>query len=65
MERQEITPYRMQILMDVAAKVTKMMVNGVWHLTFDEMDFVLNQVKHGMEESTERNKKMEEEQACL
>lgn len=29
MERQEITPYRMQILMDVAAKVTKMMVNGV------------------------------------
>lgn len=48
MEKQEITPYRMQTLMDVAAKVTKMMVNGVWHLTFDEMDFVLNQVRHGM-----------------
>lgn len=65
MEKQEITPYRMQTLMDVAAKVTKMMVNGVWHLTFDEMDFVLNQVRHGMQESVERNEKIKEEQACL
>ena len=55
----------MQTLMDVAAKVTKMMVNGVWHLTFDEMDFVLNQVRHGMQESVERNEKIKEEQACL
>lgn len=65
MDRQEITPYRMQVLMDVAAKVTKMMVNGVWHLTFDEMDFVLNQVRHGMQESVERNEKIKEEQTCL
>lgn len=65
MEKQEITPYRMQTLMDVAAKVTKMMVNGVWHLTFDEMDFVLNQVRHDMQESVERNEKIKEEQACL
>lgn len=57
MERQEITPFRMQVLMDVAARVVKIMVTGAWHLSFEEMDMVLALVRHGMEESRERNRK--------
>lgn len=59
MERQEITPFRMQVLMDVAARVVKIMVTGAWHLSFEEMDMVLALVRHGMEESMERNQKEE------
>lgn len=59
MERQEITPFRMQVLMDVAARVVKIMVTGAWHLSFEEMDMVLALVRHGMEESRERNGKEE------
>lgn len=60
MERQEITPFRMQVLMEIAARIVKIMVTGAWHLSFDEMDMVLALVQHGMEESRERNKKEEE-----
>lgn len=28
MERQEITPFRMQVLMDIASRVMKLMVTG-------------------------------------
>ena len=55
MERQDISPFRMQVLMGVAAKVVKIMVTGAWHLTFEEMDMVLALVKSGMEESRKRN----------
>lgn len=49
----------MQVLMDVAARVVKIMVTGAWHLSFEEMDMVLALVRHGMEESRERNGKEE------
>ena len=38
MERESIGPFRMQLLMEVAAKAVKIMTTGVWHLSFDEMD---------------------------
>lgn len=57
MEGEKITPFRMQVLMDVAARVVKIMVTGAWHLSFEEMDMVLALVRHGMEESRERNEK--------
>lgn len=56
MGRQEITPFRLQVLMDVAARIVKTMVTGAWHLSFDEMDMVLALVRQGMEESVRRNK---------
>lgn len=59
--REEITPFRMQILMDVAARVVKIMVTGAWHLSFDEMDTVLALIRNGIEESKKRN---EEENGC-
>lgn len=59
MDGEKITPFRMQVLMDVAARVVKIMVTGAWHLSFEEMDMVLALVRHGMEESRERNGKEE------
>ena len=53
----DMTPFRMQVLMDVAARVVKLMVTGVWHLSFEEMDMVLALVRHGIDESNERNRK--------
>lgn len=37
MDRESIGPFRMQLLMEVAAKAVKIMTTGVWHLSFDEM----------------------------
>lgn len=59
MEGQEITPFRMQVLMEVAARIVKVVVTGVWHLSFEEMDMVLAMVRHGMDEAGERNQKEE------
>lgn len=53
----EITPFRMQVLMDVAARIMKVMVTGAWHLSFEEMDMVLALVRNGMDESVKRNMK--------
>lgn len=53
----EITPFRMQVLMDVAARIVKVMVTGAWHLSFEEMDMVLALVRNGMNESVKRNMK--------
>ena len=53
----EITPFRMQVLMDVAARIVKTMVTGAWHLSFEEMDMVLALVRIGMDESVKRNMK--------
>lgn len=57
MDRGEITPFRMQVLMDVAARIVKVMVTGAWHLSFEEMDMVLTLVRNGMDESIRRNMK--------
>ena len=46
MDREGIGPFRMQLLMEVAAKAVKIMTTGVWHLSFDEMDVVLDPVRH-------------------
>lgn len=51
----DITPFRMQVLMDVAARIVKTMVTGAWHLSFEEMDMVLALVRNGMDESVKRN----------
>lgn len=59
MDRGEITPLRMQVLMDVAARIVKVMVTGAWHLSFEEMDMVLALVRNGMDESVKRNMKGE------
>lgn len=53
----EITSFRMQVLMDVAARIVKVMVTGAWHLSFEEMDMVLALVRNGMDESVKRNMK--------
>lgn len=55
-----LTPFRMQVLMDVAARIVKIMVTGVWHLSFEEIDMVLALVQHGIDESKERNKRGEQ-----
>lgn len=53
----DVTPFRMQVLMDIAARIVKIMVTGAWHLSFEEMDMVLALVSHGIEESLKRNRK--------
>ena len=56
----DITPFRMRVLMDVAARIVKTMVTGAWHLSFEEMDMVLALVRNGMDESIRRNMKGEQ-----
>lgn len=59
MDGEKITPFRMQVLMEIAARIVKIMVTGAWHLSFDEMDMVLALVRNGMDESVKRNAKGE------
>ena len=56
-EQMEITPYRMGTLMNLANKVTKQMLSGAWHLTYDEMEAVLSLIQCGINESREMNEK--------
>ena len=49
MDREGIGPFRMQLLMEVAAKAVKIMTTGVWHLYFDEMDIVLEYIRYGID----------------
>lgn len=56
---QEVTPYRLQVLMDLAARVVKLMTTGAWHLTFEEMDIVLDYIRYGMEQSRKKNQEGE------
>ena len=49
MDREGIGPFRMQLLMEVAAKAVKIMTTGVWHLSFDEMDVVLDYIRCGID----------------
>lgn len=56
-EHVDITPYRMNSLMDIAAKVTKQMISGAWHLTYSEMEIVLRLIQCGIDESRTQNEK--------
>ncbi len=58
---QKITLFRMQVLMDLAARVVKLMTTGAWHLTFEEMDMVLDYVRYGIEQSRKKNQEGEAE----
>ena len=49
MDREGIGPFRMQLLMEVAAKAVKIMTTGVWPLSFDEMDVVLDYIRCGID----------------
>ena len=49
MDRESIGPFRMQLLMEVAAKAVKIMTTGVWQLSFDEMDIVLEYIRYGID----------------
>ena len=55
MDRQEITPFCLQVLMDVASKCVKSISSGVWHLTLEEMELVVEYIKIGIEKSKECN----------
>lgn len=59
-EQIEITPYRMGTLMTLADKVTKQMLSNACHLTYDEMEIVLNLIRYGINESRDMNKRQEE-----
>ena len=49
MDREGIGPFRMQLLMEVAAKAVKIMTTGVWHLSFDELDIGLEYIRYGID----------------
>lgn len=61
MDGGKITPFRMQVLMEIAARVVKIMVTGAWHLTFEEMEIVLDMIKREIEESRKKNSESSEE----
>ncbi|WP_195320970.1 hypothetical protein [[Clostridium] symbiosum] len=61
MDGEKITPFRMQVLMEIAARVVKIMVTGAWHLTFEEMEIVLDMIKREIEESRKKNGERSEE----
>ena len=60
-----ITPYRMGILAELASKVTKQMISGAWHLTYEEMEIVLGMIRYGIEESQKVNQKLREAEGAL
>lgn len=54
-EKNKITPFRMQVLMEIAARVVKIMVTGAWHLSFEEMELVLEMIQREITESNRKN----------
>lgn len=48
-----LTPYQLNRVMAVASKITNLMTNGVWHMTFEEMEIALEMVHYGIERSKE------------
>ena len=50
-----ITPYRMGILMEVAAKTAKVMTTGAWNLTFDEMEMVIVLIRFSCQWARRKN----------
>ena len=63
-EKAKITPFKLQILLEIAAKVVKMMTVSTWHLTFDEMDIVMGFIRQGIEEVRRQNEEVKEEDLC-
>lgn len=63
-EKAKITPFKLQILLEIAAKVVKMMTVSTWHLTFDEMDIVMGFIRQGIEEARQQNEEVKEEDLC-
>lgn len=55
-----IEPYRMGVLTDLASKVTRQMLSGAWHLTYEEMGIVLGMIRYGIEESQRVNRELQE-----
>ncbi len=64
-EKAKITPFKLQILLEIAAKVVKMMTVSTWHLTFDEMDIVMGFIRQGIEEARRQNEEVKEEDLCF
>lgn len=63
-EKAKITPFKLLILLEIAAKVVKMMTVSTWHLTFDEMDIVMGFIRQGIEEARRQNEEVKEEDLC-
>ena len=57
----KIVPYRMSVLMEIAAKVAKTMVTGAVSLSYEEMEIVLDYIHLNIEDSTRRNEAIEKE----
>lgn len=55
MDEEKITPYRMNQIVQTAAKVTEMIVNGkyLYKPNFEECELVLDFVRHAIEKSKE------------
>ena len=49
MDRESIGPFRMQLLMEVAATAVKIMTPGLGHLYFVELDIVLEYIRYGID----------------
>lgn len=59
---EEISLDRLQLLMEVAAKIINIMRTSVWHLSLSEMKIILRLIQCGMEESMEHNDMVKEEE---
>ncbi len=57
----KIVPYRMSVLMEIAAKVAKTMVTGAVSLSYEEMEIVLDYIHLNIEDSKRRNEAIEKE----
>lgn len=57
----KIVPYRMSVLMEIAAKVAKTMVTGAVSLSYEEMEIVLDYIHLNIEDSKRRNEAREKE----
>ncbi|MEY8357395.1 hypothetical protein AALB39_29220, partial [Lachnospiraceae bacterium 54-53] len=49
----EIPPFRMAQLVKVSSKITDLMVNSVWQLSYDELNIVIDLVRMAAERSHE------------
>lgn len=57
----KIVPYRMSVLMEIAAKVAKTMVTGAVSLSYEEMEIVLDYIHLNIEDSKRMNEAREKE----
>lgn len=51
MDKQEISPYRMAQLLKIASGISEKMLAGIWHLTYQEIDIVMNILTVAIERS--------------